>query len=447
MHVSVMGAGYVGLVAGACLADAGHRVVCVDADRGKVEALLAGRTPIHEPGLEQLIARNSREGRLTFTAGMHEGLAGSEVVFCAVGTPSLPSGGARLDAVFEVARGVIEHGRSVKLLVLKSTVPVGTNERVAAMLREAGCLVEVASNPEFLREGSAIADFREPDRVVVGVRSAEAVSLLREIYQPFVDEGSLLVMSPVSAEMTKYAANAMLATRISFMNAIARVCERVGADIAQVGEGVGRDRRIGPHFLSAGIGYGGSCFPKDVQALLSTAREQGEPLHLLEEVHRLNERQKRSLVQRMQQAFSDDGGLEGRTVALWGLSFKPHTDDVREAPSLAIIEELLECGARIRAHDPVAGPRVRERFASACASNRLLLRDSPCDAAHRSEALVIATDWPEYRTVDLAYLRGCMSRPWIFDGRNLWAPAVMGRAGFRYSSVGRPEVLPASRQV
>lgn len=445
MRLTVMGTGYVGLVAGACFADSGHHVVCVDTDPGKVERLNRGELPIYEEGLADVVGRAAREGRLTFTTEPGPAIARAEVVFVAVGTPSGPNGEADLSAVHAVARTVARHANGFTLLVLKSTVPVGTNEDVTRLLSEEGAReVEVANNPEFLKEGVALADFRRPDRVVVGVRSERAAAMLRELYEPFVRTGApILVMDPASAEITKYASNAMLATRISFMNDIATICDRVGADVDHVRHGVGTDKRIGPTFLFPGVGYGGSCFPKDVKSLASTAAALGVPFRLLDEVERTNERQKRVLVEKIEAAFAPAGGLAGRTIALWGLAFKPNTDDLREAPALTIIEGLVARGAKVVAHDPVAMEGASRQLAALVQAGSLRMADSPFAAVEGADALALVTDWAEYRRPDLSLLRRSLVRPWIFDGRNMWDPAAMAQQGFLYQAIGRPSVSPA----
>jgi UDPglucose 6-dehydrogenase len=446
MRLAVMGTGYVGLVAGACFADSGHDVICVDTDLRKVEALRQGVIPIYEEGLADIVTRCAREGRLGFTTDAGPAIRDAEVVFCAVGTPPGKNGEADLSAVYEVAKTVAKWSSSPKVLVLKSTVPVGTNNKVTSLLKELGTQdVEVVSNPEFLKEGAAIDDFRKPDRVVVGVRSERAASIMRDLYDPYVRTGApILVMDPASAELTKYASNAMLATRISFMNAIATVCEQVGADVDLVRRGVGTDKRIGATFLFPGVGYGGSCFPKDVQALIATSAELGVPFNLLEQVERVNESQKKLLVRKLASAFAPLGGLSGRTIALWGLAFKPNTDDMREAPSLQIVEGLAAAGARVRAHDPVAKERAGEVLASHVKSGALEFASTMYDAVDHADALAIATDWSEYRRPDFDRLKGLLVRPWVFDGRNMWDTAAVARRGFHYISVGRPDGRPAA---
>jgi UDPglucose 6-dehydrogenase len=446
MRLTVIGTGYVGLVAGACFADSGHDVTCVDTDPRKIDALRQNIIPIYEEGLADIVARCAREGRLTFTTDSGPAVRSAEVIFCAVGTPPGRNGEADLSAVFEVARTVARWSTTPQILVMKSTVPVGTNNKVTSLLKELGATtVEVASNPEFLKEGAAIEDFRRPDRVVVGVRSERAGNIMRDLYEPFTRTGApILVMDPASAELTKYASNAMLATRISFMNAIATVCEQVGANVDLVRRGVGSDRRIGATFLFPGVGYGGSCFPKDVQALVATSNELGVPFTLLEEVERVNERQKKLLVRKIEAAFASEGGLRGRTIALWGLAFKPNTDDMREAPSLQIVEGLVAAGARVRAHDPVAVERTAEILSAHVKSGALELVRTMYDAVDHADALAIATDWGEYRRPDFDRLKGLLTRPWVFDGRNMWDPDSLGRRGYYYFSVGRPDARPVT---
>jgi UDPglucose 6-dehydrogenase len=444
MNVVVMGTGYVGLVAGACFADGGQDVVCVDTDAAKVARLRDGIMPIHEEGLSDVVARCVKAGRLSFETEAAGPLSKADVVFCAVGTPPGPDGSADLAYVFGVARQVAAHTAGPMLLVLKSTVPVGTNDRVTALLSELGAPhVEVVSNPEFLKEGVAMADFRRPDRVVLGVRSPMAARVMTELYEPFVRTGApILLMDPPSAEITKYAANAMLAARISFMNAVANLCDAVGADVEQVRRGVGSDRRIGNAFLFPGVGYGGSCFPKDVQALGATAREKGVLFGMLDEIEAQNVRQKRLLVQKMARSFDADGGLAGRTVALWGLAFKANTDDVREAPALVVIDELLAHGAKLRAHDPVAADAARHALGTKAGG--IVFTETMYEAAEGADAIAIVTDWPEYRRPDFERLRTVLRGTRVFDGRNLWDPESARSRGFRYHSIGRPDARDPS---
>ncbi len=438
MNVGVVGTGYVGLVAGACLAETGNHVVCVDIDEEKVAGLLRGEIPIYEPGLEELVRRNVAAGRLEFTTDLDAAVRSARVVFIAVGTPPDEDGSADLQHVLAVAAGIGRAMSGETVVVTKSTVPVGTADRVReAIQAETDHPVHVCSNPEFLKEGAAIDDFMKPDRVVVGVDHPVAERALRELYGPFLRTGNaLMVMDIPSAEITKYAANAMLATRISFMNAIARLCEVTGADIDAVRRGVGSDARIGPAFLFPGVGYGGSCFPKDVKALIRTSNELGAPASILEAVEEVNAGQKRLLLERLAARF--DGRLEGRTFAVWGLAFKPRTDDMREAPSLLTIEGLLAAGARIVAHDPEAMHEARRIF-----GDRIELRERNYDCLDGADALVIHTEWLPYRRPDFDAMKARLRHPLIFDGRNLYPPAEMAERGFEYHSIGRRTVAPA----
>lgn len=446
MRIVVMGTGYVGLVTGACLASAGHEVCCVDADQTKVDRLRVGELPIFERGLPPMVAASASKGRLTFTSSAEEALTQAEVVFCAVGTPPTSDGHADVDAVMSVVRETARCATRPTLLVLKSTVPVGTNLRATTLLRELGAMkVEVVSNPEFLKEGSAVDDFCRPDRVVLGVHSAAAATTMRRLYEPFTGgDVPVLVMDPSSAELVKYASNAMLATRVSFMNALTPLCERFGADIERVRDGVGADSRIGAAFLRAGLGYGGSCFPKDVKALVRTARDVGEPFELLVEVERINERQKKRLFEKLTSAFEPEGGLEGRCIALWGLAFKPDTDDLREAPAMELVRGLLTAGARVRAHDPAASEKAREALAPLMSTGNLEIVPTMYEATANADALAIATEWAQYASPDFERLRRQLTRPWIFDGRNVWSPDEVVRNGFVYRSIGRPDAVPGA---
>jgi UDPglucose 6-dehydrogenase len=441
MKIAVVGTGYVGLVAGACLAESGNQVVCCDINAGKIERLGRGEIPIYEPGLEPLVERNLRAGRLSFTTAVAEASAAAEIVFIAVGTPPGEDGSADLQHVLAVAETV---GRSMpedgpeQIVITKSTVPVGTARRVReAISRHTRRAFHVCSNPEFLKEGAAVQDFMKPDRVVVGVESDHARRRLSELYGPFVRSGNpILFMDLASAEITKYAANAMLATRISFMNTIAGLCDAVGADVGLVRQGIGTDERIGPAFLYAGIGYGGSCFPKDVKALVHTLRGAGVDPAILEGVEKVNARQKHLLVDRVVERFGEN--LSGCTFAVWGLSFKPDTDDMRAAPSLDVVRGLAVRGAIVRAHDPEAGDQAACHFADLLAEGSLVLCDQGYDCVEGAHALLILTEWHEYRTPDFEQLRRTLRDPVIFDGRNLWDPSRMAEAGFHYTSVGRP---------
>ena len=432
MRVAVIGSGYVGLVAGACLAETGNDIVCADVDARKIARLAAGDIPIYEPGLESMVRRNQAEGRLRFTTDVGAAVEHGQVVFVAVGTPPGEDGSADLQHVISVARTIGEHMNECKVVVTKSTVPVGTAERVRAAIRaETRTPFHVCSNPEFLKEGAAIEDFMKPDRVVLGVDSDEARDVMAELYAPFVRTGNpILFMDIPSAEVTKYAANAMLASRISFMNQVADLCERVGADVAMVRRGIGSDHRIGPAFLFPGPGYGGSCFPKDVKALIRTAHDMGmEPL-LLEAVEAVNERQKRVLLGKLVERLGRS--LRGRQIAIWGLSFKAETDDMRESPALPLIDGILAAGGSVRAHDPKAMDVARELF-----GERLYYARDPYDALAGADALVIVTEWLVYRTPDFDRVRTALKAPLIFDGRNLYDPDRMTRLGFEYHGIGR----------
>ncbi|PTL81101.1 UDP-glucose/GDP-mannose dehydrogenase family protein [Vitiosangium sp. GDMCC 1.1324] len=432
MKIAVIGTGYVGLVVGACFADSGNDAVCVDINSEKISRLRAGEVPIYEPGLAELIERNVREGRLAFTTDLAGSVGEAQVVFIAVGTPEGESGDADLHYVLAAAEELGRALRQYTVVVDKSTVPVGTAERVrrtiAAVTRVE---FDVVSNPEFLKEGAAIEDFTRPDRVVIGTDSERARAVMADLYAPFVRTGSpLLFMDTASAELTKYAANAMLATRISFMNDIACLCEKVGADVEMVRKGMGADKRIGHSFLFPGVGYGGSCFPKDVKALGATAREVGFEFELLRAVERTNERQKRLLVHKALRHLGPS--LEGRQLAVWGLAFKPRTDDMREAPSVELIEGLLAKGARVVVHDPVAMVSARRVF-----GNRITYAPGPYAAAEGAEALFIVTEWNEFRQPDFERLKSLMRAPIIFDGRNLFEPERMRARGFTYFCLGR----------
>lgn len=435
MHVAVIGTGYVGLVVGAGLAEMGNDVICADIDERKIALLNAGEIPIHEPGLEPLVVRNLEEGRLRFTTDVPHAVRESDIILIAVGTPPGEDGSADLQHVLDVATSIGQHMNGRKVVATKSTVPVGTAVLVrAAIEAETDHEVHVCSNPEFLKEGAAVEDFMKPDRVIAGVESEYAHHLLADLYAPFMRTGDrLLVMDVASAEVTKYAANAMLATRISFMNTIARLCEAVGADVDAVRAGVGSDPRIGPSFLFPGVGYGGSCFPKDVKALGRTLAEAGLDGGILEAVERVNAAQKRLMVEAVVERFGED--LTGRTFGVWGLAFKPGTDDLREATSLVVIEALLDRGARVQAHDPVAMDAAR-----ALLGDRVQFGQTNYDAAHRADALLIITEWPPYRRPDFARVRSLLASPVVFDGRNLFDPDRMEQQGFEYWSVGRRRV-------
>jgi UDPglucose 6-dehydrogenase len=433
MHVAVIGSGYVGLVAGACLAETGNDVTCVDVDAEKIARLQRNEVPIYEPGLEPMVKRNQEEGRLTFTTDIGSAVRSSRVVFIAVGTPPGEDGSADLKHVLAVARDVGGHMNEPKIVITKSTVPVGTAEKVRAAIKSQTQIpFAVCSNPEFLKEGAAIEDFMKPDRVVVGVDDEQAKEVLRELYAPFTRQGGnrVLFMDIASAEVTKYAANAMLATRISFMNQVALFCELVGADVDQVRLGIGSDQRIGRAFLYPGPGYGGSCFPKDVKALIRTSDELGLSLDLLKAVDGVNECQKRVVLQKTLRYLGPD--LSGKIVGLWGLAFKAETDDMRESPTIPLIEGLLAAGARVQTHDPKATDSARFIF-----GDRVMYAADPYSAAHGADALIVMTEWLVYRNPDFERVRKLVRRPLLIDGRNLYDPERMHALGFEYHGIGR----------
>jgi UDPglucose 6-dehydrogenase len=431
LKIGVVGTGYVGLVVGACLAENGNTVVCVDNNRAKIDALERGEIPIYEPGLNEMIPRNVAEDRLRFTTDLAEAVRASEVLFIAVGTPQDEDGSADLTYVLEVAEGIARAMDGYKIVITKSTVPVGTAELLKKTI--AGLTSHpfaVVSNPEFLKEGTAVDDFLKPDRVVIGTDDPKVEQTMRQLYEPFVRTGNpVMVMDHASAEITKYAANAMLATRISFMNEIANLCDRVGADVRNVRHAIGRDSRIGASFLFPGVGYGGSCFPKDVKALVRVGKERGVAMRVVEAVDRANEEQKTILVPRLEAVL---GGLEGKTIAIWGLAFKPKTDDMREAPALAIIECLLLRGAAVRAYDPKAAHEARRVL-----GERVTFCARSYEALDGADALVVVTEWNEFREPDFARMKSLLRRPVIFDGRNIYDPAEMKRQGFEYQGIGR----------
>jgi len=445
MKVTIFGSGYVGLVSGACLAEAGNQVVCVDVDEQKVARLNRGEVPIHEPGLDALIRRNREGGRLEFTTDAARAVEHGLFQLIAVGTPPGEDGSADLSHVLDVARVIGDKLSRYAIIVTKSTVPVGTADKVrtevSAALSRRGASVEfdVVANPEFLKEGAAVQDFMKPDRVVVGTDNPRTTELLRALYDPFTrNHDRLIVMDIRSAELTKYAANAMLATKISFMNELANVAERVGADIEKVRVGIGSDPRIGYNFIYPGTGYGGSCFPKDVKALIRSAREVGYSADILRAVEAVNERQKSLLVRKLRRVLG--GQLQGRRFALWGLAFKPNTDDLREAPSRVIIDELLAGGASVRAYDPVAMTAAAQIYAG---ESRLTLTRDAYEACERADALLIATEWREFRSPDFERLQQLLAAPRIFDGRNLYEPSLLSRLGFEYYATGRGLPAPA----
>ena len=444
MKVTVFGTGYVGLVQGAVLADVGHDVICVDVDAAKVAALQAGHIPIHEPGLEPLVQANQAAGRLRFTTDAAQGVAHGELIFLAVGTPPDEDGSADLQHVLAVARTIATHMTEPKTIVNKSTVPVGTADKVADTVRKVletrrvALAFEVVSNPEFLKEGAAVADCKRPDRIVIGTRAPQAERQLRELYAPFNrNHDRIVVMDVRSAELTKYAANAMLATKISFMNEIANLAERLGANVEAVRRGIGSDPRIGYHFIYPGVGYGGSCFPKDVKALIHTAKEvQFDPL-LLNAVEDRNAAQRNVLFERINAFYN--GQLQGKTIAVWGLAFKPNTDDMREAPSRNLLESLWAAGAKVQAYDPVAMKEARRIYGERA---DLQLVDSSLAAVQGADSLAIVTEWQIFRAPDFDLLAQTLSDKMIFDGRNLYEPALPASHGLGYVSIGRPVQMP-----
>ncbi len=437
MRIAVVGTGYVGLVTGTCFADSGNTVTCLDIDVAKVARLKNVEIPIYEPGLEELVGRNAAAGRLLFTTDTAAAIRGAEVVFLAVGTPPAADGAADLSALWQVIDSIAPYLESDAVVVTKSTVPVGTCASIEQRLLQLtgkGC--RVASNPEFLKEGAAIEDFQKPDRVVVGVRSAEVADTLRNLYAPFLrTENPFLVMSPESSEMTKYVANALLSTKISFINEVANLCERIDADIDDVRRGIGHDSRIGFAFLFPGAGYGGSCFPKDVQALAAMARDKGVVPRVLMAVHETNQAQKQVLGAKITAHFS--GALAGRKIAIWGLAFKPRTDDIRDAPALDLIEHLLAGGAQVTVYDPEAMANVRAIY-----GDRIGYADGPMAALDDAECLAIVTEWGDFRRPDFDAMARRMQSPTIFDGRNLYAPVDMRARGFIYHSIGKTPVTP-----
>lgn len=438
MRITIFGSGYVGLVTGACMADVGNHVVCVDVDERKIAMLQRGEVPIHEPGLEAIVKRNFEAGRLRFTTDAREGVQHGLLQLIAVGTPPDEDGSADLRYVLAVARSIGEHMTEYKVVITKSTVPVGTADKVREAVqaslaaRPAQIEFDTVSNPEFLKEGAAIADFMKPDRVIVGTDSERATELLRSLYAPFThNHDRIIVMDVRSAELTKYAANAMLATKISFMNELANLAERVGADIESVRVGIGSDPRIGYAFIYPGAGYGGSCFPKDVKALKRSADEVGYDACVLEAVERVNDRQKHILFNKIKAHFGD---IRGKTIALWGLAFKPNTDDMREAASRVLMESLWQAGAKVRAYDPVAMPECLRIYGTR--DDLVLCKTSP-EVLTGADALAIVTEWREFRSPDFDYIKNTLRTPAIFDGRNLYDPVQMAQAGFSYYAIGR----------
>ncbi len=433
MNIAVVGAGYVGLVVGTCFAEIGNDVVCVDIDVAKVRALEKNLVPFYEPGLGELVAHNLEEQRLFFSGDLATAVQGAEVIFIAVGTPQDSDGKANIDQVLTTATTIGKSMNRAKTIVNKSTAPVGTGDRIAVILRETTKHpFAVISNPEFLKEGAAVDDFMKPDRVVLGGDDPQAIKVIQELYGPFVRTGNpILVMDRRSAEMSKYASNAMLATKISFMNEISSLCEKVGADIGHVRRTIGLDRRIGPHFIFPGVGYGGSCFPKDIRAMIAMGGKE-LPLSLLSNVEQVNESQKRLLVEKVRAHFGAD--LSNRTFAVWGLSFKPRTDDMREAPSVTVIEGLLASGARIQAYDPQAMEQAKRVF-----QTRIQFARHSYEALQKADALLVVTEWNEFRRPNFQRIKDCLKSPVIFDGRNLYDPSELKQLGFTYYSIGRQD--------
>lgn len=432
MNIVVIGTGYVGLVVGTCLAESGNNVICVDIDEAKIQMLKDGKIPIYEPGLEELIARNTKEGRLSFTTNLEEGVQNSLLIFIAVGTSSEEDDSVDLSTVFSVAEGIGKAINGYKIVITKSTVPVGTTRRIKEIIsRMTEHEFDVVSNPEFLKEGNAINDFMKPDRVVIGTDNVRVAEIMKELYASFVrTENPIIVIDIESAEMTKYAANALLATKISFMNEIANLCELVGADVENVRKGIGSDKRIGYDFLFPGVGYGGSCFPKDVKALVSTAKEHGYEMRIIEAVNKVNQTQREIFLKKILNHF--EGELSGRRIAVWGLSFKPGTDDMREAPSITIINNLLEHGAEVRAHDPKANKTAQEIF-----EGNIPYFDDYYTTLEGADALVLITEWPELRSPDFERMKKLMKSPVVFDGRNIYSPDRLRKMGFTYYGIGR----------
>ena len=437
MKVCVIGTGYVGLVAGTCFADSGNTVYCVDVDREKIDKLKGGDIPIYEPGLRELVVNNQQKGRLLFTTDLAKGVTASEVIFIAVGTPEGEDGSADLTHVLDAARDIAKHMNGYKVIVNKSTVPVGTADKVGSVLASATKHpFDVVSNPEFLKEGAAVEDFLKPDRIVIGASSQKAAEIMVDLYTPFVRKRERIVlMDNRSAEMTKYAANAMLATRISFMNDLAVLSEKVGADVEMIRRGIGSDSRIGVSFLFPGVGYGGSCFPKDVKAILKTGEEYGHKLRIIDAVEQVNHDQRAFMVEKIRNAMPE--GLNGRTVAVWGLSFKPNTDDMREAPSIDVIQALLHDGASVRTYDPVATDNARRKLGTHPA---LTYGEDPYDILDGADILVIMTEWMEFRKPDFDRIGDLLNEKRIVDGRNIYSPERMKERGFTYLTIGRPPV-------
>jgi len=437
MDISIIGSGYVGLVTGACFADVGHNVICVDNDPRKVEGLQAGKIPIYEPGLEEVVHRNVSAHRLRFTGSIKEGVDNSQIVFIAVPTPQQPDGSVDLSFIEKVARDIADVLTGYRVIVDKSTVPVKTGEKVRETIKRYnrhGAEFDVVSNPEFLREGCAVSDLMHPDRIVIGVQSEQAVDLMKKVYEPFM--APILVTDINSAELIKHAANSFLALKISYINAVSAICEASGADIEKVADGIGMDKRIGRSFLNAGIGYGGSCFPKDIAAFITICDQLGVPFTLLKEVQRINADQKNRFLKAIRETLWI---LRGKKIAVWGLAFKPNTDDLRSSVAIELVADMLKEGAHVTVYDPKAMDKARE----ADAISGAIFANSALEATDGAEALIIATEWSEFANVDLEVVKGKMTTPIVFDGRNLFDPETMAKLGFHYHSIGRGSVKPA----
>ena len=432
MKISIIGTGYVGLVQGACFADTGNSVLCMDVDEKKIGNLKKGIIPIYEPGLDEVVKRNTQDGRLFFSTDLKSAVEKSQIIFLCLPTPQSEDGSADLTHVLSVSEKIAGYLNEDKILISKSTVPVGTVEKLGQLFKKKGkYTVEVVSNPEFLKEGTALQDSLKPDRIIIGTRDKKTAEILTELYEPFVRTGNpIIIMDEKSAELTKYAANSFLATKITFMNDMANLCESVGADIEWIRKGIGSDPRIGKNFLFAGIGYGGSCFPKDVKALIKTSKDHGHSLGILEEVDKINQNQKSLLVAKIKKHFS--GSLKNKTIAVWGIAFKPQTDDIRDAPSLVIIESLLKEGAKVRVHDPAAMQNAKKVFGS-----RVQYCESSFGALKDADALAVVTEWNEFRKPDFQHMKKLMKEYIVFDGRNIYDPKELRKAGFEYHGIGR----------
>lgn len=437
MKILIVGTGYVGLVTGAVLSELGHHVTCLDIDRKKIDMLTSGHIPFYEPGLKEIVLLSISSGHLKFTMDYATGCSGAEAIFLAVPTPSKEDGSCDLSYFYSAASSLAQHLTNYTVIINKSTVPCGTYAKIESLLSELSkenTAFDVVSNPEFLKEGSAIVDCLRPDRIIIGTSSKRAEMVMREIYAPLTDQGfSLIVMDRASAELTKYAANAMLATRISFMNELSHLCEKVGANIHEIKKGIGSDKRIGSHFLNAGIGYGGSCFPKDIKALIATAKENELSLPILEATERVNESQKTCLIKKLKHHFESQGGLQDKIIALWGLAFKPETDDMREAPSLKIIQELQDAGCKINAFDPVALDSAEKVISN---KKNLCFSSCPRDACSGADAIILVTEWALFRSIDMRQVKALMNGDAFFDGRNLFCPFEMEEMGFTYYGIG-----------